>query len=458
MTTATHCLADFCAGIAYRHFDDQVKRAARRHILDTLGAIIAGGIQSENKRIAQVVDRWSEAGKIIVPGLVRRYDPFTAAYLIGAAGHGIELDDGYRAGSIHPGVVTIPALLVAAQLQPTTGASFMTAVVVGYEIAARLARAIHPVSRIRGFHNTAIVGPIAAAGAVGSLRGHCSSVVEHAFGLAASTSGGLFAFLHGGGDVKRLHSAHAVREGLLAALLAEENVPGPQGVLESKDGFLQAFSGKQDIKILLDGLGEGASRFAITQCYTKPYACCRHLHPAIDAVVDILHSESLHIDAINRVDIGTYPIGAEHAHTGWTDMASAQMSYPYVIATALKYKAVTLALFHAERFLDPTVNALCKRITVSVDPECDRLYPNERTAKVKIISANGQRFERFVRDPYGSETNPMSDEAIIQKFAGLAGPVLGNNRTQAISALVMRLDTVEDMSEFTELLGAPSSH
>jgi 2-methylcitrate dehydratase PrpD len=225
-------------------------------------------------------------------------------------------------------------------------------------------------------------------------------------------------------------------------------------VLESKDGFLQAFSGKQETGILLDGLGDGASELAVTHCYIKPYACCRHLHPAIDAVLDMMHSARLECDAIDRVEIGTYPIGAEHAHTGWTKMAAAQMSYPYVIATALKHKAVTLAHFRAEHLLDPEVNALCQRITVSVDPECDRLYPSERTAKVRIIGSNAQCLERFVRDPYGSATNPMSDEALIQKFEGLADPVLGTARTQAVSALVMRLETIEDMAELNVLLGA----
>ena len=53
---------------------------------------------------------------------------------------------------------------------------------------------------------------------------------------------GLFAFVNGGGDIKRLHAGHASREGMQAALLAEQGTEGPPNVIEARDGFMQAFA------------------------------------------------------------------------------------------------------------------------------------------------------------------------------------------------------------------------
>jgi 2-methylcitrate dehydratase PrpD len=161
--------------------------------------------------------------------------------------------------------------------------------------------------------------------------------MENAFGLAASSAGGLFAFVQGGGDVKRLHPGHASREGLLAARLAARGVAGPPGVLEGPDGFFQAFSGGETARTDIFAGPEG---FAITQCYIKPYACCRHFHAALDALFEILHAEDLAPEAVAGIEVGTYAFAAAHGSAGWDDMATAQLSFPFVMATALHARAV----------------------------------------------------------------------------------------------------------------------
>ena len=51
----------------------------------------------------------------------------------------------------------------------------------------------------------------------GKLRGLTPQQLANALGIAASSSAGLFAFVNGGGDIKRLHAGHALaREGMQA--------------------------------------------------------------------------------------------------------------------------------------------------------------------------------------------------------------------------------------------------
>ena len=71
-----------------------------------------------------------------------------------------------------------------------------------------------------------------AAVAAARLRALSAGQLANALGIAASSAGGLFAFVNGGADIKRLHAGHASREGLQSALLAREGVQGPPGVIE----------------------------------------------------------------------------------------------------------------------------------------------------------------------------------------------------------------------------------
>ena len=167
--------------------------------------------------------------------------------------------------------------------------------------------------------------------ATGKLRGLSTpSKLANALGIAASSAAGLFAFVNGGGDIKRLHAGHASREGLQAALLAEQGVEGPPDVIEARDGFMQAFAfGRTD--------------------KARPSRCrppCRSASPTATssrmpaAATSSRRSRrcsacsttrSIATDDIERVEVETYRIAAEHAHTGWDDFASAQLSFPYLM-------------------------------------------------------------------------------------------------------------------------------
>ncbi|MHA1153616.1 MAG: MmgE/PrpD family protein, partial [Alphaproteobacteria bacterium] len=102
-TGATRRLADFATALSYGDLDVATRHAAKRHILDSLGACLAGSGQNVTEAAEAVLAQGSATGAVPVPGRARRADAATAAYLGGAAGHGLELDDGYRPGSVHPG-------------------------------------------------------------------------------------------------------------------------------------------------------------------------------------------------------------------------------------------------------------------------------------------------------------------------------------------------------------------
>ncbi len=168
---ATDAIVEFVSGLRHAALSDEVRHYARRHLLDTVGVMIAGAGGEVASRAEAVLAAVRPAGGIPVPGRARRADLIDAAFLGGTAAHGIELDDGFRQGSVHPGCVVVPAVLALGYDRRISGKALIEAVVAGYEAEIAIGRAVHPDLRQRGFHPAATVGVFGAVAAAGKLRG-----------------------------------------------------------------------------------------------------------------------------------------------------------------------------------------------------------------------------------------------------------------------------------------------
>jgi 2-methylcitrate dehydratase PrpD len=446
---ATAAISEFVSALHYGALDEEVRHYARRHFLDTVAVMIAGAGGEIATRAEAMLAQVRPPGGTPVPGRARRADLLDAAFLGGTAAHGIELDDGYRQGSVHPGCTVVPAALALAHARGAGGEALIEAIVAGYETVTAIGRACHPQLRERGFHPTGAVAVFGAAMAAGKLAGLSTRELGDALGIAASSAAGLFAFVNGGADIKRLHAGHAAREGLQAALLARAGVEGPPGVIEARDGFLQAFafgrSGRERAIAL-----PPATPFGITDCYIKPYPCCRHIQPAVEALIALLREEKIATDEVIAVEAETYRIAAEHAQTGWDDFASAQLSFPYLMALALKFRAIRIEHFAEPIRRDRALAALAAKLTVSAPPEIDRLYPQLRPARVTITTARGS-FTRQADEALGSRLVPLDDAGLRAKFDDCVAPVLG---AAAAAALAERLWAIDELAEVRPLIEA----
>jgi 2-methylcitrate dehydratase PrpD len=481
---ATAAIVEFVGELRHAALPDEVRHYARRHLLDTVGVMIAGAGGDVATRAEAVLAAARPAGRIPVPGRARRADIIDAAFLGGTAAHGIELDDGFRQGSVHPGCVVVPAVLALGYDRHADGRALMEAIVAGYEAVIAIGRACHPDLRQRGFHPTAAVGVFGSAAAAGKLRGLSADALANALGLAASSAAGLFAFVNGGGDIKRLHAGHTAREGLQAALLAEQGVEGPPDVIEARDGFMQAFAfGRADkARAALAGEASGqrghsksaraghspepgssarpialppAAPFGITDCYIKPYPCCRHIQPAVEALIGLVNDEAIASDEVERIDVATYRIAAEHAETGWDDFASAQLSFPYLMGLALKFRAVKFEHFSEQTRRDPAFAAIARKLTVTAPADVDRLYPQLRPARVTVTTARGS-FTRQADEALGSRIVPLDDAGLTAKFLDLVGPVLGAARAKDLGERLWSLDAISDVAPLVESMAKPA--
>src|SRR5204862_580916 len=198
----TAAIVEFVPALRHDALDDEVRHYARRHLLDTIGVMVAGAGGEVATRAEAVLKSVRPPGTVPVPGRARRADLLDAAFLGGTAAHGIELDDGFTKGSVHPGCAVIPASLAVAHSRNASGKALIEAIVAGYETGTSIGGTVHPDLRQRGFHPTGAVAVFGAAMATGKFYGLGEAQLSHALGIAASSAAGLFAFVNGGGDIK----------------------------------------------------------------------------------------------------------------------------------------------------------------------------------------------------------------------------------------------------------------
>ena len=450
---ATDAIVAFVGRLRHDALSDDVRHYARRHLLDTVGVMIAGAGGNVATQAEAALAAVRPAGQVPVPGRARRADLLDAAFLGGTAAHGIELDDGYTKGSVHPGCTVIPSALAVGHGRKASGKALIEAIVAGYETVTAIGGACHPALRHRGFHPTGAVSVFGAAMATGKLRGLSARQLANAMGIAASSAAGLFAFVNGGGDIKRLHAGHAAREGLQATLLAEQGVEGPPGVLEGRDGFMQAFAYARPEDARPIRLPPAAP-FGITDCYIKPNPCCRHIQPATEALIGLLNDEKISADEVKHVAVETYRIAAEHAHTGWDDFASSQLSFPYLMSLALRFRAIKFEHFDEAMRNDPAWPATAQKFEISAPHEIDKLYPKLRPARVTVTTARG-KFTRQADEALGSRLVPLDDAGLKAKFHGLVEPVHGAAAGK-LAAQLWDIEALADVSVLVEALARPA--
>ena len=128
--------------------------AARTCLLDWYGGALAGSVEMPATGLRRALVGTGAAR--LLPDDAPA-DPRTAALINGTASHTVEVDDIFREGLYHPGVVTIPAALAAGQLAGCSGTRLTLAIVAGYEVGNRIARAVNP-AHYQHWHTTATVG------------------------------------------------------------------------------------------------------------------------------------------------------------------------------------------------------------------------------------------------------------------------------------------------------------
>jgi 2-methylcitrate dehydratase PrpD len=447
----TQALAGLVCSTKFDAFPAETIHKAKLHILDTLGAAIAGSASRETDAVVAGLGLQAQTGPCPIWGRQISSDARTAAFVNGVSAHAYELDD--SGGCDHSGAVVLPAVLAALGdcNKPVGGRDLLRGVLLGYEVGRRVLEAVGGYEEHNGlgWHSTGTCGAFGAAAAVGSMVDLDVNAMASALGSACSFAGGTWAFIHNGSSAKKLHAGRAAEGGLMSAYLARQGFEGPDSVFEAErwGSFLATFcAGKCDPQALTRDFG---LYWRLNRCSIKPHATCRGTHAGIDALDSMLQRYGLaptDIAAI-EVDISGFQYGMCGGKVV-SSRAQAQMSLPYALAARLLYGKVFLAELEEAAWSAAEIGPLMDRIAVRIDPA----MKDEDEPAITIVTAAGERHRLVVEFPLGSPQNPLSDERLLGKYAALAGMVLPAAKVGAIGDFVLDLENQTDTRSLLALL------
>jgi 2-methylcitrate dehydratase PrpD len=461
MTMSTHAsppavskqLAAFSSALTFDAIPKNVIDHIKVAVLDGLGCCLVGAGLPWTRMVADMVAADGGIPSASVFGTGRSV-PVTGAVLVNAtAGHAFELDDIHRDAILHPNSIAVPAALnMAEYLGGASGQDVLTAIVAGYEVGCRIGAAAGTDLLLRGFHPQGTIGPFTAAATAARMMKLDPAETLNALGIAGSLGSGLMAAQEGA-MVKRLHSGHAAEAGIRGVLLAAQGFTGISDVVEAGyGGFLQAFSGKVQLARVTDGLGE---TWETAETGYKPHATVTSIHAALDALGQIMTTNTLKASDIRSIHAGvSHPT---HVHCAWPYAAqgitAAQMNIYYGLAMIALNGQAFVAQFSEDAIKDPAALELISRISATVDPDIEARGPAFRhMARVTVETTDGRRITEEVTHRLGSPENPLSRDAVIAKFDTLAGTVLSPNGVKAVKEKVFALDQSSDVSDLIALI------
>lgn len=363
-----------------------------------------------------------------------------AAFANGVAGHGLVREDMHAGAIAHLGVVVWPVLLALAAPRPVSGAQFLHAALCGYEVGARLGRALFDSGLARLYRPTGIVGPIAGAFAGALLLGLEEDAVVAATGLGANCSSGLNEWPATGASDMYFHPGHAARSAVCAVGLAAAGADAAEAALDGDAGLFASFRRAPPASpvILFDrGVPE------ILAVYNKPAPACNFAQTACQAALAVARAiENASEIASLVIDLPEaairYP-GCDFAGP-FERALQGKMSIQFSVAATLVRRRMEEANY--ARLDDPAILDLIRRTTLRRDPSLTAAFPAKQGAEIEVILADGRRIGHRLDDVV-----PATEAEIRARFRDAAGVRMGPHRTAAIEALVDRADTIVDAGE-----------
>jgi 2-methylcitrate dehydratase PrpD len=436
----------FILGFRAEMVTPELKVALSRVLRDQFSSQIGNSRLPWSRQARALIDAHHVAGRSRVVTSQATVSAVDAAFINATYAHGFEYDEGHRPSNSHPGSCVVATAVAVGEEVGATLDEVVTAVLMGYEIYARLGVLAAPDLIQRSF---------GAAAVTARLRGFDAETTLHAMAIALSHASGALECSSSGGSVKRVHPGIGVRGGMMAAQLAQAGITGPRAFLSGVRGFYKAFLQRGPAEDAAQRFAVDA-RFEILRGGYKRYCCCGANHASVDILVT--YASRLHeIEAVTlripKLVNGMVGLANAGVYTPG-NIEQVQFSLPVQAAFALLGigNGYGAHLGYLEGTVDMArVGAVARRVQLVEDSGLDQQYPGKFVTEATVRFKDGHTESRFVENSVGTPDNPMTDEVHDLKFMELAAPVLGEVRSRQLLDVLHRLPGDLPVSELTRL-------
>ena len=432
-----------------RELPEEVVEKAKRHTLDTLGAMISGSELPPGRAAIQFARSYggekvaTVAASNIVCGAIE------AALANGLLAHSDETDDSHAPSHCHPGCAIVPAALAAGEQFGIDGSHFLRAVTLGYDIGPRVTMTMGGGDVEAKDHRSShsIAGTFGAAAAAGCAASLSSQQMRWLLSYTAQEASGTAAWQR---DIDHIEKGFdfggmPARNGVTAAILVHAGWTGVDDIFSGPDNYLQAYAPQADASGLIDKLGE---RFEVTRTNIKKWTVGSPIQAPLDALVNLQKKHPFTADQVQKVVV--------RLATGQASIVNnrtiVDICLQHLVAVMLVDKTVSFHSAHeTARMQDPAVLRERAKVQLIGEVELEKLMP-ARVAIVEVTLTDGAHLSERVEAVRGTAENPMSREEVVDKVRDLMAPVLGIATCNKLIDRVLSLESVKDMRELRPLL------
>lgn len=427
-----------------------VVEAAKLHILDSLGCLLAGSRLEPGKLAYGLAAASSDSSSSFTSTLLGtdlRVSFLDAVQAMCVAAHCGEMDDIHSGAGTCIGGMIVPSLIAMAEKYGGSGRDFLEGAIVGYETTARVGLAINAPSLFtRGWWPSTVCGVFGVAAAGAKFFRWPLDKTVNALGIASLNAGGMITGGHEGATARHLIFGRAAQSGVLSLLAATQGFTGPIRVFEDPRGFCLTLCAEPKWEYL-----QATEPYCLPAVAFKPYPCARQLHAGVEALQRLLQDHSITSTAIEAIELSVPTAVATLVNrpAASANRAATLGSGQYVMAAMAIRGKMDLTSFD-DRFLQSSeVKSLMGKVKVRGEIELDRYFPQSWPGRVRISLRDGSSHTREIIIPKGEKENPMSVQEVKEKFLSLAAPVLGDAKAQSVIGAVQAL---ADRGSLNELL------
>lgn len=445
-STALGRLALFAANVSFARLPLEVVEKAKLCMVDALSACMTIGRVPESQHALNLVAVERGSGSATIFGTDRRASPPGAAFVNGTSASTTARSDTHSATASHPGMIVIPAVLALAEDRGCDGRTVLEAIVSGYETMCRLGLAVVTPEFASIFRPSGMIGPTAAGLAAGRVIRLDPARLVNAASLATHTASGLNEWANAGTTELAYHSGWAASNGVVAALLAELGSVSAPTILEGKAGLLSGHGALGRADRLIEGLGE---EFKILDVVHKPAPACIFVQTPCQLAEEIARTNDIEPEAVESIEIYTCRAGAEYPGCDnpgpIADLQSAKMSIQFGVASVLVQRRILDSNWHD--FENDRVNRLAARARIVIDDELSAAFPGRQGVRIKVLLRGGR-----VIDAEQQDFRSMNRNELIARFMVSVETTLGARKAEEVINTIDRLETVEDIRDFSRLL------
>ncbi len=437
-------LSAYMAEARNRELPEAVARETAHHILDTFAAMISGSELKPGKLALEFARSYGgeKIATVVASDIV--CGPIEAALANGQLAHSDETDDDFTTGGAHPGCALVPAALACGEQFGISGAHFMRALALGYDVAYRAMKTVGVAMK----ETHPLVGTMGATAAGGCAASLNAQQMRWLFDYAAQQAGaGIGSWRR---DTEHIEKAFVfggmgARNGTNSALVVHAGWTGANDVLSGPNNFIESYNAKADAAGMIDGLGE---TYGVVKTTIKKWTTGGPIQAPLDALENIRKKHPFDAAQVKQVTVRAASSAAYTVNN--RDMPD--ICLQHLVAVMLLDKTVSFRAAHDKpRMQDAAVQRERAKVQLVPDAELEKLIP-VRVAIVEVTLNDGSVLSDRVEHVRGTPENPMTREEVVAKARELINPVLGEAACSTLIERVLALDKVKNIRELRPLL------